>query len=212
MQHWITNNQGLPDLPVLWDVIVADENGVELRIVPGKCKRCAQASSTIHAATAVVDQTGKENAQSEAVKTIAHKLAALSTIVNRRRMCTKGQKVSACCVVSYVNLVLEAFLSLPLGNPDLDKVIQAIDNNTMAELATSHGQLGLNEMLSWGRCESLRYEHCAAVCAKLKNSTLFWKEVLNAGRHTIQLFLCNLFRLYLMVHMAHVWISGQHHQ
>ena len=39
LQQWTNSNQDLPDLAVLWDVIVSDQDGVELKTVPAKCKR-----------------------------------------------------------------------------------------------------------------------------------------------------------------------------
>ena len=96
LQQWTNSNQDLPDLAVLWDVIVSDQDGVELKTVPAKCKRCAKAISSTSSTSVAVDQAGKENTQTEAVKVLTHKLAAFSSIINRRRSFAREHQVSAC--------------------------------------------------------------------------------------------------------------------
>jgi hypothetical protein len=96
VQQWTNIGQNLPDLPALWDVIAVDQDGVQLSVLPAKCRRCAQATvDAPQQMTVAVAQNDKENAQNEAVKALTHKLAIFASIIDRRRSFAKGQKVSA---------------------------------------------------------------------------------------------------------------------
>lgn len=96
-QEWRNQDLDVPGVSALWDVLVVDQDDVQLKIVRGKCQRCEQGMGTTKASPGSVHQGGKENAQREAADILSHKLAAFSSIINRRKSVVKEQKVSACC-------------------------------------------------------------------------------------------------------------------
>ena len=95
LQKWAAEHHNLPAAPMLWDVIVADQEGTELKVVPGQCVTCAQLLD--HTADAPERKPhpvlGKENARSKEASFLAQKLDALDSIITRRRSMAKTRQV-----------------------------------------------------------------------------------------------------------------------
>jgi hypothetical protein len=98
----------LPAAAALWDVVVVDKEGAEVKVAQGQCVVCSQLACSTPNMPANRHQTsaGKENAHKEDLAFLTQKLAALDSIITRRRSMVKDRKVSTPTVPLYSLLIV----------------------------------------------------------------------------------------------------------